>query len=296
MSEAAVLFGTQLYGAPGEAGRRQARAAKSLLDTSPLRPVNLLFRDGMESCQADGFENVAILELDSNRVTGRRGPRKPIVSEVFTRLAELARDRNVRYFGFTNADILFTPAVVDRVLHTDYPAFLIARTDVDARGTPSPEPLLYGTDVFVIDARWWLENRHGFRPYILGEGCWDNVYSAQLLCRAGGLLLNREPLVSHEMHAVAWRDSPFAEYNGYLAALDRMYFTRWVMYATRLEAMRRQAGGLGVIDDELRLQDEIFRAWKPRLSDRLVHMLRVARLEGRRRFRRRRDQVDPSAR
>ena len=258
----------------------------TLIDVSPHRPVNLQFSDRRDVCEVDGFETLAILELDSNRVTGRRGPRKPVVNEVFTRLAHLAAERRVRYFGFTNADILFTSAAIDRIVRADHPAFVIARSDVDAGRILNPGPLLYGTDVFVVDASWWLAHQHEFRPYILGEGCWDNVYSAQLLCTAGGLLLNREPLVKHEAHPIAWHDSPFAEHNGYLAALDRMYFTRWVMYATRLEAMRREAKGLGTIDDELRLQDEIFRNWKPGLSDRLIQTLRVAKLEARRRLRR----------
>ena len=281
-----VLFGTQLYPTTADAFRRQQRAVSTLIDRSPLPPINLQFSDRRDVCEVDGCETVAILELDSNRITGRSGPRKPIVSELFTRLAELAVERHIRYFGFSNADILFTSAAIDRILCADHPAFLIARTDVDADGNLNPEPLLYGTDVFVVDASWWLAHQRRFRPYILGEGCWDNVYAAQLLSIAGGLLLNREPLVRHEAHPTTWHDSPFAEHNGYLAALDRMYFTRWVTYATRLEAIRRDARGLGASDDELLLQEEIFRNWKPGLSDRLIQALRVAKLEARRRFRR----------
>jgi hypothetical protein len=287
MPEPTVLFGTQLYPATGDAARRQARAVAALIQVAPLPPINLQFSDRREFLDAEGCETRAILEQDSNRVTGRRGPRKPIVSEVFTRLAELAFDRGIRYFGFSNADILLTPAAIERIRRGDRPAFAIARTDVGVDGTLGCEPLLYGTDVFAIDASWWLAHQREFRPYILGEACWDNVYAAQLLCLAGGLLLNREPLVQHEAHAIAWQNSPFAEHNGYLAALDRMYFTRWAMYAARLETIRREARGLGSLDDELRLQEQIFRNWKPGVADHVIHALRVAKLRAGRRLRRR---------
>ena len=137
----------------------------------------------------------------------------------------------------------------------------------------------------MVDASWWLAHRREFRPYILGEPCWDNVYVAKLLCLAGGVLLNREPLVRHETHTIRWQNSPFAEHNGYLAALDRIYFTRWAMYATRLQTLRREAGGLGTLDDELLLQQEIFLHWRPGLSDRFIQALRAAKLRARRRIR-----------
>ena len=80
-------------------------------------------------------------------------------------------------------------------------------------------------------------------------------------------------------HPAVWRQSPFAKHNGYLAALDRMYFTRWVIYAERLAQLRRRPTGRRRRPQELRLQDEVFRNWKPTLADHVLQTLRVAKLK-----------------
>ncbi|HET7219639.1 MAG TPA: hypothetical protein VFJ02_16400 [Vicinamibacterales bacterium] len=278
MNAAPLLFGTHIHPADGEAARRQRHALTILRGVSPLPPVNLQFRDRRRLQQLDGFETHAVLEQDSNAITGRPGIRKPLVNEMFTRLAEHAVARGARWFAFTNSDIIVTPDAIDRVRAGDRLAYAFSRTDVDPQTNRELGPLIHGVDAFVVDARWWLEHRSRFRPYIVGESVWDNIYTAQLLCWAGGLLLNREPLVRHETHPIAWRDSPFAEHNGILGALDRMYFSRWVLYANRLEAMRREAGGLAGEQEELRLQRDIFSGWAPDLGDKILQALRVAKL------------------
>jgi len=171
MSRQTILFGTNINQAQGDAARRQRRAAATLIDVSAAAPINLQFSDGADLCEIDGFETQPILQLDSNRVTGQRGPRKPIVSEMFTRLASRAIERGARYFGFSNGDILLTPTAVERVAATEHLAYVIARTDVDATGAPDPSPLLYGTDVFVIDASWWIAHQHRFRRMWSARRC-----------------------------------------------------------------------------------------------------------------------------
>jgi hypothetical protein len=274
-----VLLGTHIHPATGDAARRQDRAMSVLRDLCPMTPVNLQFADRVNLQELDRFDTLAVLQQDSNSVTGQPGVRKPVVNELFTRLAEAAIQRSAKYFGFTNSDIVFTPAAIERIQQGDRPAYVFARSDFEPGDERNTHSLIYGTDVFVVDAQWWLSHRRRFRPYIVGESCWDNVYTAQLLCWAGGLLLNREPLIRHEAHSAVWRQSPFAEHNGYLAALDRMYFTRWAIYAERLEKLRQAAGGLADDALELPLQDEVFQQWKPTLSQHVVQALRVAKLE-----------------
>src|SRR5688500_5273347 len=93
--------------------------------------------------------------------------------------------------------------------------------------------------MFVVSVRWWQHNRSRFRPYILGEACWDNVYTAVMMCHSDGGVLNRDPLILHERHAALWRDAtPAARYNGMLAALDARYFDLWSKYWHRLEGLR----------------------------------------------------------
>ena len=273
-----MLVGTHVHPATGDAERRQRRALDVLRAVSPVAPINLQFADGRSLQETAGFETMPVLHDDSRGITGRDGTRKPIVSEMFTRLAELARARGVRCFAFTNSDILFTPSAFERLPGGSLNACVLSRTDVDPVTGRDIGPLVHGADVFVVDASWWLDNRARFRPYIVGEGVWDNVYSAQLLCWAGGLLLNRDPLVRHEAHPIVWRDSPFAEHNGILGALDRMYFSRWVMYVNRLEQLRHAAGGLADEEIEIAMQREVFTGWTPDLGDRALQALRVAKL------------------
>jgi hypothetical protein len=279
--KSSILLGTNIYPAAGDAARRQARAMTSLRELCPATPVNLQFADRGDFQEFEGFDTLAVLRQDSNTITGQPGARKPVVSELFTCMAEAAVERGARSFGFANSDVLFTPAAFERLQQGDRTAYVFARTDF-ARGTErDTHSLIYGTDAFVVEAAWWLSHRQEFRPYILGDSCWDNVYTAQLLCRAGGLLLNREPLIRHENHTAVWRQSPFAAHNGYLAALDRMYFTRWVIYADRLAQLRAATSGLADETAELRLQDEVFHDWKPTVADHVLQALRVARLKTR---------------
>src|SRR5579885_364163 len=230
-----ILFGTNLYSATGEAARRQHRAATALRDVAPLPPVNLQFADDPNPCELEGLITRPCLLMDSQRITRRKGPRKPIVTEVLTRLAEAAMECGARYFGYLNSDIIVTGEAVTRIEPADYEAYIFSRTDFTPGSERDLQPMIYGTDVFVIDASWWLTHRHQFRPYIIGEGCWDNVFTSQLLCWTRGVLLNRDPLVRHEWHEAMWHNSPYARHNGYLAGLDRMYFTQWARYIYHLE-------------------------------------------------------------
>jgi hypothetical protein len=279
-----LLVGSQIHPADGDAHRRQIHAMTRLREVCRWPLLNLQFHDRANLQELDGFETLPVLLDDSPGVTGRAGRRKPIVSEMFTRLAEAAVQRGLRYFVFTNSDIVFTAAAIDRILAGDRRSFVFSRTDVDAATGCDLQPLIYGADVFAVEAEWWMAHRASFRPYVIGENAWDNVYAAQLLCWSGGMLLNREPLVRHEAHPIVWSSSPFAGHNAYLAGLDRMYFTRWVRYVRRLESLRAEAGGFASIEAELRLQDEAFLDWKPGVADRALQALRVVKLELRRRL------------
>ena len=278
-----LLVGTQIHPADGESRRRQHYAMERLRDVCRWPLLNLQFQDRRDLQELDGFETLAVLEDDSVGVTRRAGRRKPIVKEMFTRLAAVAVQRHLRYIVLTNSDIIFTADAFDRVLAGDRSSFVFSRTDVDATNGHDLQPLIYGADVFAVEARWWLAHQSRFRDYVIGENAWDNVYAAQFLCWSGGLLLNREPLVRHEAHAIVWTTSPFAEHNAYLAGLDRLYFTQWVRYVRRLESIRATAHGFAALDEELRLQDEAFWRWKPGMTDRVLQALRVVKLEMRRR-------------
>jgi hypothetical protein len=121
------------------------------------------------------------------------------------------------------------------------------------------EPLVTaGQDMFVVARRWWSLQRARFRQYIIGEACWDNVYTAIMMCHSDGVILNREPLILHPKHERLWGEATAAaRYNGMLAALDARYFSMWSDYWHRLEFARSSFGP----SDEDALRREAF-VWR----------------------------------
>jgi hypothetical protein len=137
-----------------------------------------------------------------------------------------------------------------------------------------------GQDMFVVAAAWWQQARLRFRPYIIGEACWDNVYTAIMMCHSEGVVLNREPLILHEAHPTVWRDqAPTARYNGFLAALDHRYFSLWSTYWHRLEQLRATGAAEPV---EASLAREVF-TWRRSPIEAVRQFVRSARAH--RRFR-----------
>lgn len=263
-----LLLGVNVYEAKGEAARRQANCLDSLRALKNVSLVNLQFED--EILEVEGFTTLARLVNDSRRVTGLSGARKPILSEVFSVLAEQARHGGHSHFAFANSDIIFTQDAIDRVLTYPKETYIFSRVDFDYDTPAGAEIMTFGTDVFVLERRWWAANSKRFRDYILGEGCWDNVYTSIMLCHSDGLLLNREPLVKHERHPSPFTSSVFAQHNGFLAALDRLYFSLWCEYHSGLTKLRERHAG---VEEEIELRRKVFR-WNPSPQDRLLQAYR----------------------
>jgi hypothetical protein len=125
-----------------------------------------------------GVRTLAVLQQTSNGVSGRRGVTKPIMSEIFDALAAEATARQLDYFCFTNADIIFTQAAIDWIARSGKDAYILSRQDFDGTTGKSTGMELAGTDVFAVSTAWWSRHRSRFRPYIAAEGIWDNVYTA----------------------------------------------------------------------------------------------------------------------
>jgi hypothetical protein len=232
--------------------------------------------------EVEGFATHPVLGLDSRIVTGRKGPRKPVLSELFDHLAAIAEREGCRWFGYANSDIAFTPAAVDTVVSGGRDAYAFSRMDVHPKTGRNIEMVTAGIDAFVISASWWRTHRRRFRAYIGGEPVWDNVYASILLSHADAELLNREPLVRHERHPAGdWRGSPFADYLHYLASLDSLYFSRWAVYHHLLLALRGLRADKGA---EMALQRDVFRR-PPGPGDRLVQAARGLRARARWLFR-----------
>ena len=272
-----MLIGLQLFDGDPAATRRQKLAADALLGIKGVMPVNLQFHDGAPREHA-GIETAAVLTGDSIKTTGApRGSvqRKPITREVFDVLASLAGASGFEYFACINADIVVTAHVLARVAETRCQTYAISRADVDDAARPqAPTLLTAGQDMFVVHVDWWRRNRWRFRPYIMGEMCWDVVYTATMMCHSNGMILNREPLIVHERHAPTWHaPTPAARFNGMLAALDARYFSIWCRYYFALEAARARRAS---VEQESQLRHE-YLTWRPSGSDAVRQAARAVK-------------------
>ncbi len=78
-----------------------------------------------------------------------QGPRKPTVREMLDRLVEMA-EAPTWYAGFSNADIVVTPAAIARVVRGQRDVVIFSRMDIDAlTGKPRGE-FFSGQDTLFI--------------------------------------------------------------------------------------------------------------------------------------------------
>ena len=248
-----VLIGTRAYPAQGEARRRQANAQESLRRLRGVRLANIQFASREEWIEVEGFQNQALLKLDSRSVTGASGILKPVAGEMFDCLAEVARSERCEWFGFANADIQLADSVVERVQSSSIDAWIFAREDFD-RATPDQFQMnLIGTDVFFVRTSAWSKIRRNFQNYIIGELAWDNVYAAQLLMLLNGRLCTEPSGVRHENHPTAWGTGVFAAFNGWLSVWDSDCFSRWCEYAWYLKHSGNEASPASRLEMEQRI-------------------------------------------
>jgi hypothetical protein len=246
-----ILLGTHTYPASGDAARRQEDGVASLRRLHGVQLANVQFSDTPH--HVDGLRTLTSLTRDSRTITGRAGPRKPLVSDIFDALWRDAESRGADYFAFANADIHISQEAVDRIAVADRDGYIFAREDYDASSRQPRGLNLYGADAFAIATRWWARHRRRFRGYILGEAVWDNVYAAVVSCHGRAAFENRRAFVRHEAHGPNWTTAgPFADYQQLLAACDAAYFSLWCQYVDRLLAMRTQGASADAEDDLVR--------------------------------------------
>lgn len=265
----AIVVGTHFYDGGADAMRRQDRAMDALGALTGIVPVDLQWRP--RPARRPYLRVVPSLTQDSTTVTGADGKAKPIASDVFDALAAVADAEGCSRFLFFNSDIILTQAAIDFARQAvDGCAY--SRLDVDGQGQPLGITVA-GIDTFAIDVAWWRAHRQLFRPYILGEGCWDNVYAAIVMTRGQSLIENRDGLTRHEAHPAVWGAGPFAEHNGMLAALDSRYFTLWAKYYHHLSAARARGASA---DEERAIADTTF-VWKRSPVAAIRHAVRTFR-------------------
>jgi hypothetical protein len=237
-----------------------------------VRLINLQFADDPSPARHAAFETRAVLRDDSRTVTGASGPRKPIVRELLDHLVDAAVRSGSEFAGFSNADILISPAAIERVASGTHDAVVFSRMDIDpVTGAPLGE-FFSGQDTLFIRPSAYRAVRPRLRPYVVGEMPWDVVYTSILLTHARTALVNRGDECRHVIHETIWVDSPFAPHAWRLAHQDWTYFARWYRYYYPAKALR-EAGGALAQEDALR--SRVFGPLSP--AERLLHRYRSIR-------------------
>ena len=244
-----LLLGTSTSGRGGDTGVREAEAERSLAALGRIQAVNVQFSDWPQGRGC--IEVLRVLGRDARQVCGVDGPRKPLVTDILDALAAEAPRRDCTWIGLVNGDIVVTERGIDRLLATPFPAIAVAR--LDTGGDVPDAMLLYGVDMVLMERNYWLRERRRFRDYILGDPVWDNVYASIIACH-GGVVLNREPLITHVRHESP-KTSPYARYVHLLATRDGPYFSRWCEYVALAETLRARGGSQS---EEMLLQRRVF--------------------------------------
>ncbi|HET7231337.1 MAG TPA: hypothetical protein VFJ16_15115, partial [Longimicrobium sp.] len=151
-----ILLGVNAFPARGEGGRRQADALGAWRGLGGVALANLQWADDVY--EVDGFETAPVLQADSRTATGISGRRLPLVSECFERLAAMAGERGLRWFGYANSDITLTQGAVDRVIADGREGYAFSRMDIDPETRADVSMVTEGIDVFVIGVEWWRRN------------------------------------------------------------------------------------------------------------------------------------------
>jgi hypothetical protein len=244
-----IAIGANYYLADENGNGRQLRAREAMLRLKDALLVNLQFTD--EPLMLEGFTTLPVLKQDSRTVTGAAGPRKPIVSEMLDRLADMADRQACRYFMLVNADIRVTQEAIGFIESAGLDGYALSRADVDPGTGAFARMMIFGTDAVAFDVGWWKRERRRFRPYMFGP-IWDNVYAAIICSHGRGRIVSERPLIYHEQHQASWSSQDaFARYNGFLAALDSPYFSRWVAYVSRI----REQEIAGKLDPDAAIAD-----------------------------------------
>ena len=246
-----MILGTHIYSASGAAAERVRRALDGWAALPGVRLVNLQFADDPSPVVHPAFETRAVLRDDSRTVTGVSGPRKPIVRELLDRLVDAADESGSAFAGFSNADILISPAAVSRVANGGHDAVIFSRMDIDAATGAALGEFFSGQDTVFVRPAAYRAVRRRLRPYVVGEMPWDVVYTSILLTHTRAALVNRGDDCRHVFHDTIWVDSPFAAHGWRLSHQDWTYFARWYRYYNPAKALRER-GGSAEEEDALR--------------------------------------------
>ena len=252
---------------------RQRRGMASLLRLSRCHTVNLQFASRWKNIEYPGVETLPVLNSDSCAASGVAGVRKPLLSELFSRLAQVARTRGIPYFGFINSDVILLREMIEEVNRGRHECYMASRKDMDAEGKLADGYLVQGVDLWIMSVGF--HEREGWRlpAAIVGEFGGDNLCASIALTHGDGFLINHRTVCLHETHENRWINSPFAEYNHLQCIRQGYYFSAWARYIAAISAQN----AINQSDAEVRrLQQSCF-GRKPGWVDHALCKLKLAK-------------------
>jgi len=247
------LFGVNLAafadsGAQARQDQAQALNAALLREAPGGQAVNIAFAG---EAPIGPYPTEARLETCSQQLApSPDGVRKPVASELFGALARLAKEKGKEAFLFANGDVLLTSvllATLGELRRRGYRNVAITRTDVEnfADREPPDWGMMHigGSDAFLVDTEWWLDNERDFGPYLIGEMDWDTVYAGIMARRSPFYYLSHaRGALLHQAHARRWSDKTVrAKHNGRLRdgpdivpfLLHRAYYQETLAFSQR---------------------------------------------------------------
>ncbi len=185
--------------------------------------VDFQFEDEKANPIEYNIETLFVLK-HSSKDWVRGGTKKlPLVFEILMRASEMECD----YFIFTNSDVILMPKLINYIMDNQPNAMAISRMDIkhieslkaiDEKNIVPVRYETFGSDVFVFNRQWFLDNIALFDAnYLLGMWKWDNVYAGliKILCPETPLGVGFPPFAFHIHHGIGscTTECPEKQYN-----------------------------------------------------------------------------------
>jgi hypothetical protein len=163
------------------------------------------------------FFSIEKLHRDSRDIVVGGSKSSPCIKDILDGLAETDCD----YFVLLNSDIIIGDNFINKILENCWTGYSCSRVDIAPMKSVS-DPLVAiryevaGFDAFVIQKKWYLDNKHLFKDYLMGSIWFDTALNTILkIYGQNDPFMNDYPYqIAHIFHG--WGSgapSPENEYN-----------------------------------------------------------------------------------
>lgn len=183
---------------------------------SEIKLYNITFR----KCESKypQFKHLPLLKTHAHNIIPESKSTIPIAKEFF----EILSQQDCDYFMYLNSDVLPSARLIKLILKQEYETYVVSRHDVlpikDINDNIVPFRIeIAGFDAWACKKDWWVQNKHLFKEYIVGNHLWDVDYAITMFRNSNGKLCNKEFYLAHEKHPLNWNDqTPEALHNSKL--------------------------------------------------------------------------------